>query len=52
MERPNGNSNRGNGHDNGVRSCITTSTDVPQTNRIEDEWSIPPVAERGESTGI
>ena len=33
MERPSGNSNRGNGQDNGVRPQGTTSISVPQTNR-------------------
>ena len=51
MERPNGNSNRGHGQDNGMRPHITTSTSVPQTNRQDDEWSVPPIPERREITG-
>ena len=50
MERPNGNSNRRNGQDNGMRPQITTSTSVPQTNRQDDEWSVPPIPERREVT--
>ena len=38
MERPSGNSNRGNSQDNGVRPRGATSTGVPQTNRQDDEW--------------
>ena len=38
MERPSGNSNRGNGQDNGARPQGTTSTNVPQMNRQDDEW--------------
>ena len=51
MERPNGNSNRGNGQDNGIRPQITTSTSVPQTNRQDDEWLVPPIPERREVNG-
>ena len=51
MERPNGNSNRGNGQNNGISPPITTSTNVPQTNRQDDEWSVPPIPERREMTG-
>ena len=51
MERPNGNSNRGNGQDNGIRPPITTSTSVPQSSRQDDEWSVPPISERREMTG-
>ena len=51
MERPNGNSNRGNGQNNGMRPHITTSTSVPQTNRQDDEWSVPPIPERREFPG-
>ena len=40
MERPSGNSNRGNSQDNGVRPQGATSTSVPQTNRQDDEWSM------------
>ena len=32
MERPNGDFNRGNEQDNGMRPQITTSASVPQTN--------------------
>ena len=48
MERPTRNSNRGNGQDSGVRPRGTTSTSVPQTNRQDDEWSMPVTAERRE----
>ena len=48
MERPSGNSNRGNGQDNGVRLRGTTSASVPQMHRQDDEWSIPCVTERRE----
>ena len=51
MERPSGNSNRGNGQDNGVRPRGATSTSVPQTNRQDDEWSMPLTTERREGTG-
>ena len=51
MERPPGNSNRGNGNDNGIRTRVVTSTSVPQVNRQDDDWSIPPTAERRESAG-
>ena len=51
MERSTGDSNRGNGQDNGVRPRITTSTSVPQTNRQDDEWSVPPIAKRREVMG-
>ena len=51
MERPNGNSNRGNGQDNGMRPQLTTSTNVPQTNRQDNEWSAPPMPERREIMG-
>ena len=51
MERPNSDSNRGNGQDNGMRPQITTSTSVPQTNRQDDEWSVPPIPERREIMG-
>ena len=51
MERSTGDSNRENGRDNGVRPQITTSTSVPQTDRQDDEWSMPPIAERREVMG-
>ena len=51
MERSTGDSNRGNGRDNGVRPQITTSTSVPQTDRQDDEWLVPPIAERREVMG-
>ena len=51
MERPSGNSNRGNSQDNGVRPRGTTSTSVPQMNRQDDEWSMPLTTERREGTG-
>ena len=51
MERPNGNSHRGHGQDNGIRPPITTSTSVPQSSRQDDEWSVPPIPERREVTG-
>ena len=51
MERSNGDSNRGNGQDNGMRPQITTSTSEPQTNRQDDEWLAPPVPEREEAVG-
>ena len=51
MERSNGDSNRGNGQDNGMRPQLTTSTNVPQTNRQDDEWSAPPIPERGDIMG-
>ena len=51
MERPPGNSNRGNGQDNGVRPRGTTSSSVPKTNRQDDDWSMPLTAERREGTG-
>ena len=41
IERSNGDSNRGNGRDNGVSPQITTSTSVPQLDRQDDEWSAP-----------
>ena len=51
MERPPGNSSRGNGQDNGMRPRGTISTSVSQTNRQDDEWSMPLTAERREGTG-
>ena len=51
MERPTGNSNRGNGQDSGMRPQGTTSTSAPQMNGQDDEWSMPLTTERIESTG-
>ena len=48
MERPSSNSNRGNGQSNGTRPRDTTSTNVPQMSRQDDEWSMPPTIERRE----
>ena len=48
MERSNEDSNRGNGRDNGVRPQITTSTSVPQIDRQDDEWLVPPITEKRE----
>ena len=48
MERPSRNSNRGNGQFNGTRLRGTTSTSVPQMSRQDNEWSVPPTAERRE----
>ena len=48
MERSIGDSHKGNGQDNSVRPRITTTTSVSQTNRQDNEWSVPPIAERGE----
>ena len=50
MERSSGNYNRGNGQNNGMRSRGTTSASVPQTNRQDDEWSMPLTTERREDT--
>ena len=50
MERPSGNSNRGNSQDNGVRPRGATPTSVPQTNRQDDEWSMHLTTERREGT--
>ena len=51
MERPNGDFNRGNEQDNDRRPQITTAASVPQTNRQDDEWSVPPIPERREVNG-
>ena len=51
MERSNGDSNRGNSQDNGMRPQLTTSTNVPQTNRQDNEWSAPSIPERRDITG-
>ena len=45
MERPNGGFGRGNGRDN-VRPQQQAPTERPQPARQEDEWSLPPTAER------
>ena len=50
MERLSGNSNRGNGQNNGMRPRGTTSASVPQTNRQDDEWLVPLTIERREDT--
>ena len=47
MERPSGNSNRG----NGTRPRGVTSPSAPQVNRQDDEWSMPLTTERREDTG-
>ena len=51
MERSNEDSNRGNGQDNGMRPQMATSTNVPQTNRQDDEWLAPPIPERRDIMG-
>ena len=51
MERFNGDSNRGNSQDNGMRPQLTTSTNVPQTNRQDDEWLSPSIPERRDIMG-
>ena len=51
MERFNGNFNRGNGHDNMVRTQPICSADGPQPVRQEDEWSVSPIAERRDDVG-
>ena len=51
MERSNEDSNRGNGQDNGMRPQMAASTNVPQTNRQDDEWSVPPIPERRDIAG-
>ena len=33
-----------------MRPQITTSTSVPQIDRQDDEWSVPPITERKEVT--
>ena len=50
MERFSGNSNRGNGQNNGMRPRGTTSASVPQMNRQDDEWLVPLTTERREDT--
>ena len=47
MERPNRGFARGNGQDYTVRSQQPASIDRPMPIRQEDEWSIPPIIERG-----
>ena len=51
MERPNGDFGRGNGRDNDMRPQLTTSTSGPQPVRQNDEWSVPPTAERSDVMG-
>ena len=46
MEGFNGDFSRGNSHDNNMRTQPTISTSGPQPARQEDEWSVPPTAER------
>ena len=48
MERSSGNTNRGNGQNNGMRPRGTTSASAPQTNSQDDEWSVPLTTERRE----
>ena len=48
MERSNGDSNRGNGQNNGVRPHVITSTGVSQIDRQDDEWSVHPLLLREE----
>ena len=50
MERSFWNSNRGNGQDNGIGPQGTTSASIPQTNRQDNEWSVPLTTERREGT--
>ena len=51
MERSNGDFNRGNGHDNNMRTQPPTSASGPQSVRQEEEWSAPPIAERRNDMG-
>ena len=46
MERPNGGFGRGYDRDNNARAQQQAPTDRPQPTRQEDEWSLPPNAER------
>ena len=48
MERPNRGFARGNNQDYTVRPQQPASTDRPTPVRQEDEWSIPPIFERGD----
>ena len=51
MERSNGEFNRGNGHNNNMRTQPSTSAGGPQPVRQDDEWSVPPIAERRDDVG-
>ena len=51
MERSNGDFNRGNGRDNGMRPQPTTSTSGQQPVRQDDEWLVPPTVERRDDMG-
>ena len=51
MERYNGDFGRGNGRDNGMRPQPTVSTSGLQPVRQNDEWSVPPTAERRDDVG-
>ena len=49
MERSGGDSNRGNGCNNGVGPQINTFTSALHMDRQDDQWSAPPVPERREA---